>query len=88
MKKSILILIALIFASGSGMAGNEKTVANLKEGYKGESTASAKYAAYADQARKEGLTQIAIMFTSTSKAEAIHAANHKTVLEKLEQAAV
>ncbi|MCX6243118.1 MAG: rubrerythrin family protein [Bacteroidetes bacterium] len=85
MKKTILILIALIFASGFVTAGNEKTIANLREAFKGESTASARYAANADQARKEGLTQIAILFTATSKAEAIHAANHKTVLEKLGQ---
>ena len=67
------------------MAGNEKTIANLKDAYKGESTASAKYAAYAEQARKEGLVHIAILFTATSKAEAIHASNHKVVLERLGQ---
>jgi rubrerythrin len=85
MKKIILSALSLVLLSGASMAGNEKTIANLKEAYKGESTASAKYAAYADQARKEGLTPIAILFTATSKAEAIHAANHKTVLEKLGQ---
>jgi rubrerythrin len=67
------------------MSGNEKTIANLKAAYKGESTASAKYAAYAEQARKEGLVSIAIMFTATSKSEAIHASNHKVVLERLGQ---
>jgi rubrerythrin len=85
MKRVFLPIIALVFLSGFSMAGNEKTVANLKAAYKGESTASAKYAAFADQARKEGLTSIAILFSATSKAEAIHAANHKAVLEKLGQ---
>ena len=85
MKTSILTVITLIFMSGFSMAGNEKTIANLKEAYKGESTASAKYAAYADQAKKEGLTPIAILFSAASKAEAIHANNHKSVLEKLGQ---
>ena len=85
MKTTILTIIALIFMSGFSVAGNEKTIANLKEAFKGESTASAKYAAFADQAKKEGLTPIAILFAAASKAEAIHANNHKTVLEKLGQ---
>jgi rubrerythrin len=86
MKKSILSLGALIlFPAFSLIGGNEKTIADLKEAYKGESTASAKYAAYAIQAKKEKLEQIATMFEATSKSEAIHAGNHKTVLEKLGQ---
>jgi rubrerythrin len=87
MKKSISIISALIFFSGLiSFAGTaDKTIANLKDAFKGESTASAKYAAYAEQAKKEGFVPIAIMFEATSKAEAIHAANHKTVLEKMGQ---
>lgn len=60
-----------------------KTVANLKEGIKGEMTASVKYAAFAEKAREEGNDTIAIFFDAASKAEAIHAANHTKVLEKL-----
>lgn len=60
-----------------------QTIENLKAGYNGESTASAKYAAFADKARAEGLDTIANMFMATSKAESIHAANHLKVLEKL-----
>jgi rubrerythrin len=60
-----------------------KTIENLKAAYNGESTASAKYAAFAEKAKAEGLDTIAVMFQATSKAEAIHAANHLRVLEKL-----
>jgi rubrerythrin len=89
MKKTISIIIGFVFYSALfSIAGNaDKTIANLKEAFKGESTASAKYAAYAEQAKKEGFVSIAIMFAATSKAEAIHAENHKTVLEKMGQKA-
>jgi rubrerythrin len=60
-----------------------KTIEDLKAAYNGESTASAKYAAFAEKAKAEGLDTVAVMFLATSKAEAIHAGNHKKVLEKL-----
>ena len=60
-----------------------KTIENLKAAYNGESTASAKYAAFAEKAKAEGFDTVAIMFLATSKAEAIHAGNHLKVLEKL-----
>jgi rubrerythrin len=60
-----------------------KTIENLKAAYNGESTASAKYAAFAERAKQEGFDTVAVMFLATSKAEAIHAENHKKVLEKL-----
>jgi rubrerythrin len=60
-----------------------KSIENLKAAYNGESTASAKYAAFAEKAKSEGFDTVAVMFLATSKAEAIHAANHKKVLEKL-----
>jgi rubrerythrin len=85
MKKIVLTVLALTIAAGSVFCGNEKTIANLKAAYKGESTASAKYAAYADQAQKEGFTAIATLFHATSKSESIHAANHLAVLQKLGQ---
>jgi rubrerythrin len=83
----MLICLVLAFSAGQllNAAGNDKTIANLKAAFKGESTASAKYAAYALQAKKEGFAQIATMFEATSKAEQIHAANHQAVLEKLGQ---
>lgn len=60
-----------------------KTIENLKAAYNGESTASAKYAAFAEKAKAEGFDTVAVMFQATSKAEAIHANNHLKVLEKL-----
>lgn len=60
-----------------------KTIADLKDGIKGETTASAKYAAFAQKAREEGNDTIAKLFDAASRAEAIHAANHTKVLEKL-----
>ncbi len=68
----------------SGCAQNPvKTIENLKAAYNGESTASAKYAAFAEKAKAEGFNAVAVMFLATSKAEAVHAGNHKKVLEKL-----
>ena len=80
-KISALILFVILI---SGCAGKPvKTIENLKYAYNGESTASAKYAAFAEKAKAEGFDTIAVMFLATSRAEAIHAENHKKVLEKL-----
>jgi rubrerythrin len=84
--KTFSRFIMLTLAAGliSGCTPNPvKTIENLKAGYNGESTASAKYAAFAEKAKAEGLDTVAVMFLATSKAEAIHAANHLKVLEKL-----
>lgn len=86
MKKSVLLAVSFLAYAGLSFGSTTgKTIDNLKSAFKGESTASAKYAAYAEQAKKEGLIQIAAMFQATSKAEAIHASNHKAVLEKMGQ---
>lgn len=87
MKRSILLSLSLLlFAGINGFPGTtDKTIANLKDAFRGESTASAKYAAFAAQAKKDGFPQISLMFAATSKAEAIHADNHKKVLEKMGQ---
>jgi rubrerythrin len=87
MKKMMLICLALVFSAGQLLVarGTDKTIENLKAAFKGESTASAKYAAFAAQAKKEGLSAIGTMFEATSKAEQIHAANHQTVLGKMGQ---
>jgi rubrerythrin len=60
-----------------------KTIENLKAACSLESTASAKYAAFAEKAKAEGFDTVAIMFTALSKSEAIHSANHMNVLQKL-----
>lgn len=56
------------------------TISNLQEAYKGETTASAKYAAYSQKAEEEGYHEIAMLFKAASKSESIHANNHKAVL--------
>jgi len=80
--KLILILAAVGLMYGCSQKP-VKTIENLKYAYNGESTASAKYAAFAEKAKAEGFDTVAVMFLATSKAEAIHAENHKKVLEKL-----
>ena len=54
-----------------------KTIENLKAAITGESTASATYAAYAAKAAQEGQPLIQKLFEAASKAESVHAANHK-----------
>jgi len=66
-----------------GADANTATVQNLITAYTGESTATAKYAAYAKKAQEEGYTQIALLFKATSAAEKIHANNHRSVLEDM-----
>jgi rubrerythrin len=81
---SRLILIALTLGMMVGCATKPvNTIENLKAAYNGESTASSKYAAFAERAKSEGFDTVAVMFLATSKSEAIHANNHLKVLEKL-----
>jgi rubrerythrin len=84
--KNVIRLVCIMMAFSLLMGCTQKpvkSIENLKAAYNGESTASAKYAAFADKARAEGLDTVAVMFMATSKSESIHAANHKKVLEKL-----
>lgn len=84
MKQLFLIAFAGLFLLASCTQPKPvKTIADLKAGIKGETTASAKYAAFADKARAEGYDTIAKLFEAASKAEAIHAANHTKALESL-----
>ena len=62
---------------------NTATANNLLTAFAGETTASAKYAAYSKKAQEEGLTQIAMLFKATSASEKIHANNHRSVLEDM-----
>lgn len=68
--------------SQTGTDAKAKTVENLQAAFKGETTASAKYAAYAKKAEQEGYHEIALLFTAASKAENIHANNHRAVLQE------
>jgi rubrerythrin len=89
MKSLTTALLAVTFLIGSTAAfaadkmTAAKTVENLKAAITGETTASAKYAAYAKKAREEGLLRIAYLFDAASKAEGIHAANHRAVIEQM-----
>ncbi len=87
MKNLFLICLVLVISSGQQIIAGptDKTIANLNTAFRGESTASVKYAVFARKARAEGYIQIATMFEATSKAEQVHAANHQTVLEKMGQ---
>ena len=83
MKKMLFFAIACAFVLVGCNQKPVKTIANLKEGIKGETTASAKYAAFAQKAVEEGNDTVAKLFQAASRAEAIHAANHTKVLEEL-----
>jgi len=58
---------------------------NMQDAFKGETTASAKYAAYSKKAEDEGLHEIAMLFKAASTSEKIHANNHKSVLAEAGQ---
>jgi len=85
--KNILLItfIGLIIFTSCQQIIPAKTIENLKAGFKGETTASAKYAAFAQKATEEGNANIAKLFMAASKAESIHAANHKKVLDGLNE---
>jgi rubrerythrin len=85
MKTTIKLISFILFCALTAGCSNKpaKTIENLKYAYNGESTASAKYAAFAEKAKAEGFNNVAVMFMATSKAEAVHAENHRKVLEKL-----
>ena len=88
MKLKILMsaVLSILFAGISVFAGTppaDLTVNNLKEALTGETTASAKYLAFSKKAKEEGYNKIALLFEAASKAEGIHANNHRAVLEQL-----
>jgi rubrerythrin len=84
MKKTLLFsFVSLLILAGCSKVKPTLTIENLKAGIKGETTASAKYAAFAEKAKAEGHDTIAKLFDAASKSEGIHAANHRKVLESL-----
>ena len=93
MKRYLLTALTLILSAtlaaawSSKNADKQKVVDDLKAAFTGETTASAKYAAYAEKARSENLPKIALLFEAASKAESIHAGNHKAALEQLGESA-
>lgn len=80
----LMLLAAGITIPFGGCKGKGKlTYDNLKAAIIGETTASAKYTAFAARAREEGYPQIALLFEATAKAEDVHTRNHKAVLKQL-----
>ena len=82
---SVLVLSALFIGFNDSYAygANQKTIKNLQDAFIGETTASAKYAAYSKKAKEEGFLRIGLLFEAASKSESIHANNHKAVLQQL-----
>lgn len=78
-----LTALAVLPTRSAVSADKQKVVDDLKAAFTGETTANAKYAAYAEKAKAEGLEKIALLFEAASKAEAIHAGNHKAALKEL-----
>ena len=60
-----------------------KTEKNLMDAFAGESQANRKYLAFAKQADKEGLPQVAKLFRAAAEAETIHAHAHLRNAKKI-----
>lgn len=60
-----------------------KTIDHLKAAITGETTASAKYSAFAQKATEENYPQIAALFKAASAAETVHAKAHTDALKNL-----
>jgi rubrerythrin len=66
--------------SQEGYIMGPKTTENLKAAFAGESQAHMKYMIFADKAEKEGLRNIARLFSAVSFAERVHATAHHNVV--------
>ena len=60
---------------------NGPVAEDLRNGYKGERTAIAKYQAFSKKAEEEGYHNVALLFKAVSMAETVHAGNHQTIME-------
>ena len=87
MKRYLLLALICAVAIVPGCSKKEplklKTIENLKAAITGETTASAKYAAFAAKAKEEKQDKIAVLFAAASRAEAFHAKKETEALEKL-----
>ena len=61
----------------------DMTKTNLEAAFAGESQAHMKYLIFADQAEKDGFTNVARLFRANAYAEQVHATSHFKVLKKL-----
>jgi rubrerythrin len=85
MKTIFQFILAIVFAGlfvQCNSSKPKKSVEDLKTAFNNESTASEKYAKFAQAATKEGFDTLAKLFDAVSRSESIHAFNHGKVLEK------
>jgi rubrerythrin len=80
--------IAGIFMGAACILGAEEmkagtTIENLQSAYGGESSAKARYEAFAAKADEEGCKSVAALFRATSESEGIHATKHAAAIKKL-----
>ena len=78
-----LMMAVTMLSMASCSQKHDKTIADLKAAIDGETTASTKYAAFAEQAAKDSLYAIEALFKATSQAEAVHIKNHQAALVAL-----
>jgi len=78
----ILLIVTVGVFAQCNSSKPVKSIEDLKTAFNSESTASEKYAKFAQAAMEEGYDTIAKLFEATSKSEKIHAFNHGKVLEK------
>lgn len=81
------LCVAVLLITSLTSQAQEKTptstLDNLVAAFNGESNAQARYTAFAARADEEGFKGVASLFRAAAKAEGIHAANHKKVIEGL-----
>lgn len=78
-----IICLSMAITAFAGCKKKDTTIENLKSAITGETTASRKYAAFAQKAKDEKLDKIAKLFDAASNAEAAHAKKHTAVLEQM-----
>jgi rubrerythrin len=86
---AVMLLQSFVSNSSNNESKNANETAlnyeNMKEAFKGETTASAKYTAYSKKAEEEGYHEIALLFKAASASEKVHANNHRAVLREGDQ---
>ena len=85
-----IVLSVLLFACNQTTKTTEKsaeeaelTIENLKAAINGESNTSLRYEVSSEEARLNGMFNIAKMFKATAAAEMVHVKNHQAVLKDL-----
>ena len=77
-----LTVISAMFAFAATVRAST-TLENMQTAFNGESNAHARYAAFAQQADKEGYRDVANLLRAAARAEQIHASNHAAVIKQL-----